>query len=133
MHNDSSRQIVSSRNVGVSLRRALVRVEPKTFFALERTLLDWSQLAVLQGSIAIGLAHYSGGSTASFIRCCGQFIAFLSICFLLYASNVYKWRSKAIASKAVTKYEDELAPLVMLLSMVSGISFAVVAHVLRIL
>ena len=133
LQQQTGKNAATTRGGGVGLRRALVRVEPKTFFALERTLLDWSQLAVLQGSIAIGLAHYSGGPTATLIRWCGQFMAFLSICFLFYALHVYKWRSKAIASKAVQKYEDEFAPLLMLLSNVLGVTFAVVAHVLRIL
>lgn len=29
------------------MREAIVRVEPKTFFALERTLLDWCHMCVL--------------------------------------------------------------------------------------
>ncbi|CAD7975247.1 unnamed protein product, partial [Amoebophrya sp. A25] len=35
-----------------------VRVEPKTFFANERTLIDWCTVSTILGSVAVGLMNH---------------------------------------------------------------------------
>ena len=47
---------------GVVCRTTPMRVEPKTFFANERTFLTWLHMAVTIGTIAAALLGFSGSA-----------------------------------------------------------------------
>ena len=42
-----------------------MRVEPKTYFANERTFLSWLNMSVLMSSVAVGLIGLGGGDNSS--------------------------------------------------------------------
>lgn len=60
---------------------ATVRVEPKTFFANERTLLQWLNIAVLLASVAITLLSF--GQPAA--KAAGLLLAPVAIFFIGYS------------------------------------------------
>ena len=56
----SPASIPLSASTGASLLQVPVRVEPKTYFANERTFLSWLNMAVLLSSVAVGLIGLGG-------------------------------------------------------------------------
>ncbi|KAK4132323.1 SPX-domain-containing protein [Trichocladium antarcticum] len=90
-----------------------VRVEPKVYFAAERTFLGWLEYSIYIGTIAVTLLNFSThqGNRASFVAA-GAFtlLAILSLC---YAVAIYLYRSRAIRTRSVAKYYDQLGPNVL--------------------
>ncbi|KAL4436324.1 hypothetical protein ABPG77_009886, partial [Micractinium sp. CCAP 211/92] len=113
------------------------RIEPKTFFANERTFLSWLNMAVTIGSISAALLGFSGSSKADpglsacrmHLGCVArgmdgaawagrnmiEFIAciLLPVAILMcgYALLVFIWRGGQIKDKAATLYDDRRGPL----------------------
>jgi len=125
-------------------RHVPVKVEPKTFFANERTLLQWLSMSILLLFLALGLlAIESGGSNALPFggvnapastlgspfagAICGIIIAPISIMFMLYALWTYIVRARRIARReASTRFDDVLGPvaLVVILVLVAASALA---------
>ncbi|VBB72094.1 Putative vacuolar transporter chaperone 4 [Podospora comata] len=90
-----------------------VRVEPKVYFAAERTFLGWLEYSIYIGTIAVTLLNFSTkrGDKASFIAA-GAF-TFLAVMSLCYAVVTYLYRSKAIRTRQAAKYYDKVGPTVL--------------------
>ncbi|KAL7067390.1 SPX domain-containing protein [Cryptosporidium serpentis] len=97
---------------------ATVRVEPKTFFANERTLLQWMNMSVLLGTIAISLLTF--GTPIS--HTCGIILAPVAIFFIGYSYHVFIVRSAALEKKEPINYNDRLGPTLLVLSLVTSLS-----------
>jgi len=80
-----------------------MRIEPKTFFANERTYLQWFNGAVLMSSIGLGIL-----STGK--KEIGIILNIFSFLILLYASYIYKKRNYALKHKIAINYQDEFGP-----------------------
>ena len=72
---------MGQQGVAAAAAAATVRVEPKTFFANERTLLQWLNIAVLLASVAITLLSF--GQTAA--KAAGLLLAPVAIFFIGYS------------------------------------------------
>jgi hypothetical protein len=66
------------------------RVEPKTFFANERTFLSWLNMSVTLGSIASALAAFgkSDRKQAAALQIMATVLVVTAISFCLYASKI---------------------------------------------
>ncbi|PSC71737.1 VTC domain-containing [Micractinium conductrix] len=119
------------------------KIEPKTFFANERTFLSWLHMAVTIGSIATALLGFSGSSKADpgggrdlveFIAC-----ILLPVAILMcgYALLVFIWRGGQILDKSATLYDDRRGPLglaaviVCALSLIFMVAFADLISLIR--
>lgn len=86
-----------------------VRVEPKVFFANERTFLSWLHFSIFLGGIStalVGLGH----KTARFS---GYLFTFVSVIFSFYALYTYLWRAKKIRRRDPGPYDDLMGPSVL--------------------
>lgn len=95
---------ISDGNVVV--RDALVKIEPKSFFACERTLLDWTHTTVLVS----GLASLHGGFL-------GISVALIPIIILLWEARLHRVRNSTMQNKECTDYSDPIGPPLLLLSL----------------
>lgn len=100
-----------------------VRVEPKVFFANERTFLSWIHFAIFLGGISTALVGF-GNSHA---RASGYLFAGVSVIFTLYALYLYHWRAERIRLRDPGPYDDRLGPnfvaIVFVLAMVANVLF----------
>jgi len=96
----------------------IVRVEPKAFFANERTLLQWMNICVLLSTIAITLLSLEG-RTAMFA---GLILAPIAIFFLLYSFVTYRKRNRALTNREPIKYADETGPFLLVCSLVFSLT-----------
>lgn len=101
-----------------------VRVEPKVFFANERTFLSWIHFSIFLGGIATALVGF-GNRSAKFS---GYLFAFVSILFTLYALYLYQWRAARIRNRDPGPYDDRIGPtavvIIFVLAMITNIIFA---------
>jgi len=87
-----------------------IRVEPKTYFANERTLLQWINIAMF---LAIGSIAFLRLSTDT-PRALGIGIMVLALLFTIYSLVVYHYRRAAIVSRSVDgHYDDKYGPTVL--------------------
>ncbi|GMM33832.1 Vtc4 protein [Saccharomycopsis crataegensis] len=84
-----------------------VRIEPKVYFATERTFLSWLSIAMVLGATATTLLSY-GGSGASLVSSIGFFVS--AILTIIYATVLYIWRVYQVREKKATDYTDRVGP-----------------------
>ncbi|EPX70998.1 vacuolar transporter chaperone complex subunit [Schizosaccharomyces octosporus yFS286] len=99
-----------------------VRVEPKTYFALERTYLDYLRYSILMGSIGITLFNFSHNRAGILAASCFTLVALSAI---IYTTLLYLWRAVNIAKHNAVRYDDRFGPTVIC----SITIFAVVANI----
>ncbi|PCD35423.1 hypothetical protein AU210_007993 [Fusarium oxysporum f. sp. radicis-cucumerinum] len=101
------------------------RVEPKVFFANERTFLSWLNFTVILGALAIGMLNF--GDRVAFIS------AFLftgvAMLTMIYALVTYHWRAKSIRMKGQAGFDDRFGPTVLAIILLLAV---IVNFVLRI-
>ncbi|KAI1639534.1 vacuolar transporter chaperone 4 [Biscogniauxia mediterranea] len=98
-----------------------VRVEPKVFFAAERTYLGWLEFSIYIGTIAVTLLNFDSKPTKISFLVSGVFtlLAILSLC---YSVGIYLYRSKAIRERKVIRYYDQIGPSVLCIALFVGVA-----------
>ena len=100
---------------GGSSSKETVQVEPKTYFANERTFIQWISAALLLltvSSIMMGSGGYNGTSSV---------IAFASLVLVGYASFVYFRRVKLLRSGNAYGYLDHVGPTILAVGVGIGV------------
>ncbi|CAD2105434.1 vacuolar transporter chaperone, putative [Plasmodium vinckei brucechwatti] len=106
-------------------KNSVVRVEPKTFFANERTLLQWLNTSVLLSTISITLLNFS--NFYGFIS--GIIMAPVAIFFIIYSFYIYLKRANALINKEPIDYTDKVGPGVLVVTLTFALSTVVVLNV----
>jgi len=101
-----------------------VRVEPKVFFANERTFLSWLNFTVVLGGLAIGLLNF--GDRVGQISA-GLF-TLVALAAMLYALVTFHWRAKSIRMRGQGGFDDRFGPTVLAIALLAAV---VVNFVLR--
>ncbi|GLC44294.1 hypothetical protein PLESTB_000761900 [Pleodorina starrii] len=111
---------------GGALRTTPMRIEPKTFFANERTFLAWLHMAVTLGSVAAALLGFAAGAESdggggeapageAISRHLVELIALillpLGVAMCCYALYIFVWRASNIAQKRAVHFDDRVGPL----------------------
>ena len=97
--NDSSQHIVNQK------------VEPKLFFANERTFLKWLKMSVLLSGISTAvLAFTKKNSQASYYAMCLLPIALI---FVYYGLRTFLWRRELIQNRADRRWDDPTGPILL--------------------
>ncbi|MCJ1474069.1 vacuolar transporter chaperone [Lambiella insularis] len=86
-----------------------VRVEPKVFFATERTFLSWLEVAILLGGIAGALLNFGDGVA---LAAAWGFVL-LAVAALLYSVGLYLWRVRMVRRRRAVRYHDWVGPSVL--------------------
>jgi uncharacterized membrane protein YidH (DUF202 family) len=86
-----------------------VRVEPKVYFAAERTFLSWLEFSIIIGSIAATLLNF--GDRISLFSAWG--FTFVACASLLYSLGLYLWRVAMIRERRAVRYHDPIGPSVL--------------------
>lgn len=95
-----------------------VRVEPKVFFAAERTFLSWLEFSIIIGSIAATLLNF--GDAASVASAWGFTI--LATLALLYSMGLYLWRVDKIRKRRAVTYHDKFGPTILCIGLLAAVA-----------
>ncbi|KAH0613286.1 uncharacterized protein LAJ45_05228 [Morchella importuna] len=101
------------------------RVEPKVFFANERTFLSWLNFTVILGSLAIGLLNF--GDRVG--RISAGLFTFVAMGAMMYALATFHWRAAAIRKRGQGSFDDRFGPTVLAITLLCAV---VVNFVLRV-
>jgi SPX domain protein involved in polyphosphate accumulation/uncharacterized membrane protein YidH (DUF202 family) len=95
-----------------------VRVEPKVYFAAERTFLSWLEFSIILGSIAATLLNF--GDDVSLISAWGFTI--VACCALLYSVVNYSLRVQMIRKRraSLSRYYDKWGPTALCLMLLTA-------------
>lgn len=98
-----------------------VRVEPKVYFANERTFLSWVQIGILLGAIAGGLLNFGSGPAVQ--AAVGFFLT--AVLTVVYSIVLYVWRVYQIRNKRAVRYDDRIGPTVVCIALAAatGVNF----------
>ncbi|CAC9893125.1 unnamed protein product, partial [Aureobasidium pullulans] len=108
------------------LRIALpTRVEPKVFFANERTFLSWLNFTVILGGLAVGLLNF--GDKVGQISA-GLF-TLVAMATMIYALVTFHWRAKSIRMRGQSGFDDRFGPTVLAIALLAAV---IVNFVLRV-
>ncbi|TPX55666.1 hypothetical protein PhCBS80983_g05146 [Powellomyces hirtus] len=102
----------SQRNGSPAPRKRIalpVRVEPKVFFANERTFLSWLHFCIVLGGLALGLLNF--GDRVGQIS--GLVFTLVAMLFMVYALFLYQWRAHKIRNRDAGPYDDRVGPTVL--------------------
>ncbi|CCE31329.1 related to polyphosphate synthetase [Claviceps purpurea 20.1] len=93
-----------------------VRVEPKVYFAAERTFLGWLEYSIYISTIAVTLLNFGEHPTRTSFWASGLFtlLAVLSLC---YSIGTYLYRSRAIRSRKAARFYDKWGPSALCVSL----------------
>ncbi|KAI9890640.1 MAG: vacuolar transporter chaperone [Vezdaea aestivalis] len=95
----------------------LVRVEPKVFFAVERTFLSWLEFSILIGSVATTLLNF--GDRISLASAWGFTV--VACLGLLYSMVLYLWRVDRIQKRRAVRYHDKYGPTALCIGIVASV------------
>ncbi|KAH8676488.1 VTC domain-containing protein [Tricladium varicosporioides] len=89
-----------------------VRVEPKVYFAAERTFLSWLEFSIYLSTIAATLLNFGAKPTRISFLAAGSF-SVVAVMSLFYSVAIYLYRSNAIRTRKVIKYHDNFGPTIL--------------------
>lgn len=95
-----------------------VRVEPKVFFAAERTFLSWFEFSIYLGAISALLLNFGADADEhphkariALYSAWGFTVA--AVVSLVYALGMYLWRIGKIKRRRAVRYHDKWGPTVL--------------------
>ncbi|GAA5939712.1 Vtc4p [Sporobolomyces koalae] len=86
-----------------------VRVEPKVFYANERTTLAWIEFSVVVSAIGIGILSFSDPHDDIALAAAASFTA-VALLAILYTAGMYVWRVYSIRNRRAVTYHDYFGP-----------------------
>jgi len=101
------------------------RVEPKVFFANERTFLSWLNFTVILGGLAVGLLNF-GDSVG---RISAALFTIVAMAAMIYALITFHWRAKSIRQRGQGGFDDRYGPTVLAGALLAAV---IVNFVLRV-
>ena len=101
------------------------RVEPKVFFANERTFLSWLNFTVILGGLAIGLLNFGD----KIGKICAALFTLVAMGAMVYALVTFHWRAKSIRLRGQSGFDDRYGPTVLAVTLGGAV---VVNFVLRV-
>ncbi|KDN34843.1 hypothetical protein RSAG8_12075, partial [Rhizoctonia solani AG-8 WAC10335] len=102
-----------------------VRVEPKVYFANERTFLKWLQFGVLVGTVATTLLNFSkpGDNVAFYSAICFTFASLLAIAYagVIFVIRALKLRAHEVSEWYYDRYGPTVLSVVLLASIITNL------------
>lgn len=100
------------QSIGTSkLRKVPTKVEPKVFFANERTFLAWMHMSVTLSSISVAILAFAEANEWSQVY--GLLLMPVAISFCCYSLYMYMKRAAMIRARHPGPYEDKVGPTIL--------------------
>jgi len=96
----------------VKPRKAPIKIEPKVFFANERTFLAWMHISVILAGASVAILALSDYENIG-KQLYGLIMLPVAIAFLVYSMYQYVRRSYMIRNKLPGPYDDAVGPTVL--------------------
>lgn len=100
-------------------RQAAIKIEPKVFFANERTFLAWLHSSVLLAGASVAIVSLSRDNLLSQLY--GIILLPVAIAFITYSMHQYGKRAQMIRRRSPGPYEDIIGPSVLAVALILSI------------
>ncbi len=117
-HPNAFNPIAMSANL-MKKRQAAIKIEPKVFFANERTFLAWLHSSILLAGASVALS--SGAKNDLMKQLYSVILLPVAIIFMIYSMRQYGRRSMMIRRRAPGPYEDIIGPSVLAVAIMISI------------
>ena len=104
--------------VADDLPTPLQKVEPKSHFANERTMIHWFRMATTVGVLAAGILAFGEGAAEVF----GLLLSALSAGLVVYALRTFHRRGEKIRNREQVRWDDPFGPVILGVVLVVGLS-----------
>lgn len=92
---------------------SIQKIEPKVFFANERTYLHWLHHGVILSTIASSILAFSDETGERWGEVYALVLLVIALGFCVYALHVYLWRAAQIRSRIPGRWDDPWGPMVL--------------------
>mmetsp|Transcript_43785 Transcript_43785/g.78242 ORF Transcript_43785/g.78242 Transcript_43785/m.78242 type:complete len:206 (-) Transcript_43785:306-923(-) len=123
-------------------RKIPMRVEPKTYLALERTFLNWLSMAVTiatLGTTLLGFSAFKGPEVSDTTFLTPRVLQLITCCLLPfgmlilgYSIFIYNQRVSALKAKEMRYFEDKISPVVISFFIISCLTVLFFARIVEI-
>eukprot|EP00986_Skeletonema_menzelii_P016406 scaffold14532_cov133-Skeletonema_menzelii.AAC.5 len=103
----------SGYNDDILTPTSVQKIEPKIFFANERTFLHWLHSGVTLYTIAAGILAFASESNSMTAHWYAMALLPISLGFCLYALHLFLWRSEKIKTRIPGRWDDSRGPLIL--------------------
>ncbi len=103
----------SGYNEDVLAPTSVQKIEPKIFFANERTFLHWLHSGVTLYTIAAGILAFASTSHSVSAHWYALALLPISLGFCLYALHLFLWRAEKIKTRIPGRWDDSRGPLIL--------------------
>lgn len=93
-------------------------MEPKIFFANERTFIHWLHFAATLLSVAMTLMNFGDGIN----KIVGAIFFGIALIFSIYAIIFYRWRAWRITNKPHLRYDDSFGPVFLCVLLIGALT-----------
>eukprot|EP01095_Lingulamoeba_sp_RSL-Kostka_P012766 TRINITY_DN5100_c2_g1_i1.p1 TRINITY_DN5100_c2_g1~~TRINITY_DN5100_c2_g1_i1.p1 ORF type:complete len:699 (-),score=260.90 TRINITY_DN5100_c2_g1_i1:312-2408(-) len=96
-----------------------MKIEPKTYFANERTFLQWMSFCIVIQAIGIALISFPNNNFVGITS--GIFFVIISVIFMGYSLFLFRWRAARIRNNQPGRYDDVWGPVALFVIMVLAV------------
>jgi uncharacterized membrane protein YidH (DUF202 family) len=89
------------------------KIEPKLYFANERTFLHWLHAGVTLYTLSSAMLAFSTGTADSWAHFVALAMLPMALGFCIYALNIFLWRSDHIRTGIPGRWDDPRGPIVL--------------------
>ena len=100
-------------NLSVVAPTSIQKIEPKVFFANERTFLHWLHAGVTLYTISAGILVFSSETDASWAEWYAMALLPIALGFCIYALRTFLWRSNRIKTRIPGRWDDPRGPMIL--------------------
>lgn len=122
------------RNLSRSLNEKRInvpqKIDPKTFFANERTFLKWLSISVMVGLMSLTLLNFGDSQTGG-AELAGLVLLPVSIAFMIYALIIFRDRAHKIYMREPMRYDDTRGPTMLVIVLAAALVLATVFSLQR--
>lgn len=111
-----------SRVIEAKMRHVPIKVEPKVFFANERTFLSWLHMSITLATISVAIVAFAESNDWSQLY--GLILLPVAIVFCVYSLLTYIKRSDMLRKRLPGPYEDRIG----VVCLACFLAFAIIAN-----
>ena len=100
-------------NLSVIAPTSVQKIEPKVFFANERTFLHWLHSGITLYTISAGILVFSEEEYAPRAHWYAMVLLPIALGFCLYALHVFLWRADRIKTRIPGRWDDPRGPYIL--------------------
>jgi uncharacterized membrane protein YidH (DUF202 family) len=100
-------------NMTVLAPTSVQKIEPKIFFANERTFLHWLHAGVTLYTISAGILVFASSEGSNWAHWYAMSLLPIALGFCMYALHVFLWRNERIRTRVPGRWDDPRGPYIL--------------------